>query len=343
MVQWLRSSAVRASRMGLVAIALSGGCQRIPSVPTLGAQAARVGGEPAFDRPQVEARPGMDEVDPPPFLLAPGDVVRVRAVVGEGLSIDRASVDGEGKMLLPLAGDLRLAGLTLSDATGRINSALRAYDRFATVHVEVIEPLGHRATVLGVVTSPGVHPVGPATRLAELVALAGGPVANIADGESLALADLSAATVMRSGRVLPVDVGRALEGDPRHNVRVLAGDLVYVPASSGQRITVLGQVRSPRTIAFRPGISLVDAIALAGGTTPEADNGDLRIVRGRLSRPSLFTANLGDVFSGRAANPPLQPGDIVFVTEHWFATASQVLNRLTPLMAMAALTAGLVR
>jgi polysaccharide export outer membrane protein len=124
---------------------------------------------------------------------------------------------------------------------------------------------------------------------------------------------------------------------------VVAGDLVYVPPSSGQRITVLGQVRSPRTIAFRPGISLVDAIALAGGTTPEADNGDIRIVRGRLSRPSLFTANLADVFSGRAANPPLQPGDIVFVTEHWLATASQVLNRLTPLMAMAALTAGLVR
>ncbi len=330
---------VALSAAALLSLSACGG-----SIATLPSMGAHPPGNEMFERAApVEERPGLDEESPPPFLLAPGDVVRARAVVGDGLAVDRASVDGEGKALFPLAGEVRLAGLSLAEATGRINTALRAYDRFATVHLEVLEPLGHRATVLGVVTSPGVHPVGPSTRLAELIALAGGPVANIAEGESLALADLSAATLLRAGRPLPVDVGRAIEGHPRHNVRVLAGDLLYVPASSGQRITVLGQVRSPRTIAFRPGISLIDAIALAGGTTPEADNGDLRIVRGRLSRPSLYRANLGDVFNGRAPNPPLQPGDIVFVTEHWLATASQVLNRLTPLLAMAALTAGIVR
>lgn len=323
----------------LAALALAA-CRTYTPLPTMGAQPA---GDPRFDTPAIEARPGLDEPDDSPFLLAPGDVVRVRAVVGEGLSVDRGGVDAQGRMLLPLAGSLRVAGLSLDTAADRINEALRSYDRYATVHIEVVEPLGHRATVLGVVTSPGVHAVGPTTRLAELLALSGGPVAQNAEGESVSLADLSAATLVREGRPVPVDVQRAVTGDPRHNVRVRGGDLLYVPASTGQRITVLGAVRTPRTIPFRPGISLVDVVAMAGGTTSDADAGDLRIVRGPLSRPALYHASLADVFAGRAANPPLRPGDIVFVTEHWLATASQVLNRLTPLLAMAALTAGIVR
>jgi polysaccharide export outer membrane protein len=285
----------------------------------------------------------MREEESEDYALAPGDVLRVRAVVGEGFAVDRLVLDGRGRGALPLVGEVSIGGVSLASATERINEALRAYHRFATVHIELIDPLGHRASVLGTVVSPGFHPVAPNTRIADLMALAGGPREQTTDGESLVLADLSAATVVRDRRPLPISVALALQGHPLHNVRARAGDLVYVPSMSGRRVTVLGQVRSPKTVPFRPGLTLLDVVAMAGGSTRDADGGDVRIVRGALSRARVYRVDMQRLFNGGAYNPVLQAGDVVYVSEHWLASATQVLERLTPLLAMAALTAGIVR
>lgn len=315
----------------------AGSLRTLPPVP------AQDTAQSAFEQATPHEPPGLAEDPAQEFVLAPGDVVRMRSIAGDNLAVDRVVVDATGGLTLPFVGPVQTAGLSMASAADRISLALRRYDRFATVYLEMLEPLGHRASVLGVVPSPGVHPVGPAMRVSELLALAGGATAQSTDGESVALGDLHAATLMRDGAAVPISVMRAMEGHPRHNVRVRAGDLLYVPPTSGRQITVLGQVRTPRVVSFRPGISLANVIALAGGTTRDADTSDLRIVRGPLSRALVYRSNLGEVFSGRAQNPALMPGDIVFVTEHWFASATQVLERLTPLMAMAALTAGIAR
>lgn len=311
-----------------------------PRLPTLGAPRAAGDGFEEASRPEP---PGMADDPSDEYALAPGDVLRVRAIVGDGFAVERLVLDGRGRGVLPLAGEVSIAGVSLATATERINEALRGFHRFATVHVELVEPLGHRAAVLGTVSSPGLHPVAPSTRIADLLALAGGPREQTTDGESLVLADLAAATVVRDRRPLPISVARAMEGHPMHNVRARAGDLVYVPSMSGRRVTVLGQVRSPKTVPFRPGLTLLDAVAMAGGATRDADGGDVRVVRGALSRARVYRVNMQGLFDGSAYNPVLEAGDVVYVSEHWLASATQVLERLTPLLAMAALTAGIVR
>ncbi len=333
-----RMSHLALSLVGLVSLSHCANSQRrLLTLPTEDPNQA------AFERATPLEPPGLSEDPAQAFVLAPGDVVRVRSISGDNLAVDRVVVDATGELTLPFVGSVQTMGLSLVAASDRISLALRRFDRFATVYLEMLEPLGHRASVIGVVPSPGVHPVGPAMRVSELLALAGGATAQSTDGESVPLGDLQAATLMRDGSAVPISVMRAMEGHPRHNVRIRAGDLLYVPPMAGRQITVLGQVRSPRVISFRAGISLASVIALAGGTTRDADTSDLRIVRGALSRARVYRSNLGDIFSGRTQNPALMPGDIVYVSEHWFATATQVLERLTPLMAMAALTAGIAR
>jgi polysaccharide export outer membrane protein len=333
---------LRAGCVLIALVALTASCRpKAQPLPTAADLAAR--DERGFDRAEVPEPPGIDDAPGAVFVLAPGDVLHVRALLGEGLGADRLVVDAAGAVTLPFVGSVVVGGLPLDAATDRVHAALRTYERFATVHLEVLDPAGHKATVLGTVTTPGRHALGPETRLADLIAMSGGPLAQTSEGESISLADLDAATLVREGRALPLSVRRAIAGDPRHNVRVQAGDLLYVPSLSGQRVTILGEVRAPKTVPYRAGMTLTDAVAIAGGPTADADEGDLRVIRGPLSAPRIYRASLPDIIYGRALNAPLAPGDIVYVTEHWSASATQVLNRLTPLMAIAALTVGIAR
>jgi polysaccharide export outer membrane protein len=77
---------------------------------------------------------------------------------------------------------------------------------------------------------------------------------------------------------------------------------------------------------------------MAGGTSEFADEADVRIVRGPLSQPRVYRANYKDLFRGKATDVLLAPGDVVFVTEHWFGSVTHVVQRLTPFIAATALT-----
>jgi hypothetical protein len=57
----------------------------------------------------------------------------------------------------------------------------------------------------------------------------------------------------------------------------------------------------------------------------------------------VYRADLNAVISGKTADVVLAPGDVVFVTEHWFATTTDGLNRLTPLLAAATVSTALLR
>jgi protein involved in polysaccharide export with SLBB domain len=115
-----------------------------------------------------------------------------------------------------------------------------------------------------------------------------------------------------------------------------AGDVVVVPAARNERVSVLGEVRQPRVLPFHPGLRATEAIALAGGTTQDADDADVRILRGPLSSPHVYRADLKALLRGEAKDVELMKGDVVFVTEHWLATTGHVLQRLTPLLAATA-------
>jgi len=163
----------------------------------------------------------------------------------------------------------------------------------------------------------------------------------MADGEGTTelydLADAEAARLMREGEAVPLSVSEAIQGKPGHNVRVHPMDLLYIPPMRGSMISVLGSVNEQSRVPFHSGMRLTQALADAGGATREADNGDIRVIRGPLSKPKVYRASLRALWMGEATDVVLQKGDIIYVTEDAFVTVTDVLTRLAPLLTAAAL------
>jgi polysaccharide export outer membrane protein len=248
------------------------------------------------------------------------------------LEVPRLSVDDAGFLHAPLAGAIAVAGASLEEAEALLQERLRRYDRFGVVSLTVAEPAGHRASVLGAVARSGTYVLSSPTRVADLLAMAGGVQRADGEAESAELGDLEAARLLRAGEPLPISIPRALEGDPRHNVHLAPRDVLFVPALQGAAVRVLGEVKRPRLIPWRPGLRLSEVLAQAQGMSAGADEADVRIVRGPLSAPRIYRASLKSLIQGQATDVELARGDIVYVTKHWFASATDMLQRLVPLL-----------
>ncbi|HEY4122737.1 MAG TPA: polysaccharide biosynthesis/export family protein [Byssovorax sp.] len=290
---------------------------------------------PPAGLPQDES-PGAD-------VVRPGDVLSLRVLGATGLDQPVLHVDRQGKVHLPLAGDVDVRDVTIDTAEARVETALLRYERFAKPVLSLVEAKGRFATVVGAVERPGNVPLVGEGRVVEVLATVGGTRSTTQEDKLVQLGDLEAARVMRDGAPLPIDLRLAMQGDKRHNVPLHPGDVIYVPPAAQTRVTILGLVAKPRTLAWHRGLLLTEAVAEAGGATSGADNGDLRIVRGGFEHPRVFCADLGAVMNGRAPNVELAPGDVVYVSEHWFATATDVLNRLVPVAATTFLAASLAK
>ena len=302
------------------------GCVRLPDAPTL------LSDDRDFAAPVVAVPEGISDDPPVEFRLAPGDVVTLRTMSTENRSYEDLIVDERGLVHVPLCGDVEVGGLALTAAETRIETALREFDRVVRVSVVLQDQGGHLATVLGAVEEPGRIPVAPGMRLADLVAAVGGPVLVAPATEISESADLSAARLLRGGAPLPVSVDLAMRGDPRHNVRVRAGDHLYVPWTRGATVTVLGEVVAPAILGYRGGIRLTAALALAGGLAPDAHRSDIRVVRGSLEAPRVYRTSLRALVDGEGRDIELAPGDIVFVTRTRLAGIHDVMNAMQPLL-----------
>jgi len=305
---------------------LMAGCGGLPPAP------AAPGDDEGFETAVLEPPAGLRDDPAEPLRLMPGDTVTVQAVSVETTDYPGLIIDELGHLHVPLAGDVEVGDLPLGAAEERVETALRRYDRVVDINIFLTDPGGHRATVLGAVNTPGRVTVAPGTRLADLLALGGGAIVETEDGESIVLADLDGARLVRGAEVVPVSVPLALTGDPRHNVRVRAGDHLYVPPNRGSRISVLGEVGEPRVVAYREGVRITEALAMAGGITIDGDRADIRVVRGSFREPMVYTTSLGDIVDGDGHDVVLAPGDVVYVTDHWIASVGEVLDRLGPLL-----------
>src|SRR5690606_24094133 len=185
--------------------------------------------DPGFSGPIDMEPEGLEEDPPRPFRLRGGDVVALRLYSDETTVIENLLVEGTGTVHVPLIGSVDVGNMTLGEAEVVIEQAMRKYDKIVRVAIIISEPLGHQASVLGAVETPGRVVLQPGTRLADLLASAGGPTPLRQQEGSDRAADLGGARLVRDGAMLPVSVERALTGDKRHNVFIEPGDHLYVP------------------------------------------------------------------------------------------------------------------
>jgi protein involved in polysaccharide export with SLBB domain len=290
--------------------------------------------EDGFSGPNPVPRPGLPGDAALPLKLQPGDVLTIELASDPPRTLPGVVIDGTGQVHMPMAGDVAIGSLGLTEAEKTLEAALKQYDKFVQVTITLTEPRGQRATVLGAVVQQGNVTLIPGARVTDVIAAVGGPLTSSADGIPVMLADLGGAVLIRGGSTQPVSIARALEGDPLHNVFIRPGDHIYVPPAFGRSVTVLGQVGAPRVLPHQVGLRLSQVLAMSGGVTVGADKGDIRVIRGSLEAPRVYQASLADFVDGDVHDVSLQPGDIVFVTDHAIEDVGEVLSVVSPALSL---------
>jgi polysaccharide export outer membrane protein len=110
---------------------------------------------------------------PDEYVIAAGDVVGVRVFNQENMTT-RARVRGDGKITVPLLGDVEVRGRTPEAAASDVAVRYRAYlsSPRVTVTVEEAQPTG--VSVLGEVTRPGIYALERPAGVLQALAAAGG-------------------------------------------------------------------------------------------------------------------------------------------------------------------------
>jgi polysaccharide export outer membrane protein len=90
---------------------------------------------------------------------------------------------------------------------------------------------------------------------------------------------------------------------------------VSIKEIRGNRVYVLGQVNRPGPIIMNPRVDVMQALAMAGGTTAFAALNDIKILRRSAGSQRIIGFRYGDVAKGRnlEQNVMLESGDIIVV------------------------------
>ncbi len=118
----------------------------------------------------------MDMPAGPDYVLGPGDVLSIDIWGGVSQRLARI-VDREGRISLPEAGPLAVAGLTLADAQKRVQSLLQPLFRDTKVDLSVTRLRTVRVYVVGDVQRPGAYDISSLSTPLNALYAAGGPTA----------------------------------------------------------------------------------------------------------------------------------------------------------------------
>ena len=258
---------------------------------------------------------------PDDYTIGPGDLVSISVAdtpewSGKFRVTDAGMIEMGG-----LPQSIRADGCTPENLAHSVRQALidAKQLRDPRVNVFVEEFHGRTVTVLGAVAKPGVYPLGGRTTALDALSLAGGPLPTAGTVVSIVRGPASAeASGTAEGSVEIVDLSRVTKGGAgTGNVLVRNGDVVNV--SNAPLVYVVGAVVKPGGFVLSDpasGISVIQALAMAQGTSPVASHHALVIRQstsdvGRKDLP----VNLAAILSGKTPDVLLAPNDILYIPD----------------------------
>jgi polysaccharide biosynthesis/export protein len=286
---------------GLAAAPPSAVAQPAPAVPPRGAAAP----PPAAAQVAPAAAP-RTATAPDLYRIGAGDTVRITVYQSPDLTLE-TRVTEAGVISYPLIGAIRLGGLTVNEAEAALAAALKKgeFIKNPQITVMVTQVRANQVNVLGQVGKPGRVPLDVAgMRLTDVIALAGG-VATSAGSDTVIV------TGMRNGQAfrLEVDLPRVFAPGGRENdIVIQPGDAIWVDRYPV--VYLYGEVQRPGQLRLERGMTVMQALASAGGLTQRGTQRGLRVSRrGQNGQVQALELSLDDA---------LQPGDVVFVRESLF-------------------------
>ncbi len=237
--------------------------------------------------------------------LGPGDSVNIQ-VYGQPDMTTTAYVADDGTLSVPLAGAVQIAGLSPSEASQRIEAALKNGHFLVDPHVTlaVLVSRSQRVSVLGQVGKAGIYPIESNMTIFDLLAQAGGALETGSDVIFLLRADSSG--VVQRYPLNTKNLDEVQKSIPGHALR--GGDTIFIPRA--EQFYIYGEVTSPNKYRVEPDMTVIEAIARAGGVTPRGSERRVDIKR--------MAADGRYVTVKAKLNDPVKPDDVIHVKESIF-------------------------
>lgn len=256
-------------------------------------------------QPQVSATPS-DTSSSDSLRLGTGDLVEVSVYNVPELST-KARVSSAGDIYLPLVDYVRVGGLTADQAQALIQKRLSDGGFVKNPHVSVFvqEYASQGASVLGEVARPGIYPALGQQRLFDVISAAGGFTEKA--GQSITVTHRS-----QPDKPVTVPLARNATDSPEGNIPVFPGDTIVV--RKADVVYVVGEVGRPSGFLMDSGhLTVLQAIALAGGTTRIAKLSGARILRKGPAGISETPVELKKILEAKSPDVVMQADDILFV------------------------------
>lgn len=232
------------------------------------------------------------------YLLGAGDVIKVSVYDHPDLQLETQLSD-DGSINFPLIGKVNLDGLSFSAAEASIAKKLDSggFVRAPQVNILVSNYRSQRISVIGEVNRPGRYPLDSETTLIDMIANAGGISAQGSD----------TIVLIRDNTRQEFNIPK-LMGDAEQSISLKSGDQLYIPRM--QQIYVYGEVMRPGAYRLEPKMTVMQALALAGGFTSKASHRSIQIQRpaidGTMEKIEVKLIDL------------VHPNDVIYIDESLF-------------------------
>ncbi len=280
---------------------------------------------------QPEASPAVDE-STPDSRLGTGDLLDISVYNVPELNT-KSRLGNNGDVYLPLIDYVHLAGLTVAEAQALIEKRLSDGGFVKNPHVtlNVDQSVSQGASLLGEIARPGVYPIIGEPRLLDVISAAGGFTASA--GNSITVTHRN-----QSDKPVTVSLNRKLTDNPASNIAVSPGDTILV--HKADLVYVVGEVGRPSGFLMNSdNLTVLKAIALAGGTTRLAKMNGVRILRKGPNGMTETPIELKKMLQAKVPDIPLRPDDILFVPS---SVGKMVMTRSVDLALQAASAASIV-
>lgn len=264
------------------------------------------------------------------YELGPGDVLNFSLYGRPELDRNGIRIAPDGTVSYLQAQGIRLTGMTIDEARLVLEQQLTSHFKYPRIIITPEEIGSKRFTILGKVMKKGIYTLERPMTLVEAVAHAGGMETGLFEQNTIELADLDRSFLSRDGQPLEIDFRRLfLESDMSENVEIEPGDFIYIASTITNEYYVFGEVNTPGVQGLTPGATIATAFARRRGFTPNAWLDRVLVVRGRFDKPEAHVVSLADILAAEAPDFPLLPGDIIYVADHPWTEAKEILKLAT--------------
>jgi polysaccharide biosynthesis/export protein len=256
--------------------------------------------------------------EPALYVVGPSDTLAITVYEQPQLS-GKFMVQADGTFAFPLIGRVKVTGLSVQAIENDMRERLaRGYLKSPQVSVTVDQYRSQQIFIIGEVKQPGSLQFTGTMTMVEALARVGSVTDN-AGTEALIVRQapgaqpLDAAALKRAqeakddGNVISVNLQTLQTGVLSENVTLRGGDTIFVPRA--ESVFISGNVGNPGAYGVRKGMTVRQALALAGGVTDRGSTRRIQIVRKVDGKERTIDVDLQQV---------VQPGDTIVVRERFF-------------------------